>query len=72
MIDSIVYIAVGAVGIADPRVFALLFSSIRSVPADEWQPEPRGNLDVQTAPGEILYSAILSAETQEELLNEFP
>lgn len=68
--DGQVYIAVGATGIADPKFFALMFTSFVGLGAGDWLPEPGGAAGLECVPGEILYSAMMSQEAQANLLSE--
>lgn len=68
--DGQVYIAIGATAIIDPGFYALLFSSFPRVSKDDWLPEPGGALDIEPAPGEILWSALLTPEAQRLLMED--
>jgi hypothetical protein len=66
--DGQVYLAVGATAIIDPGFFAAIFSSLPGVTKDDWMPEPGSALDIEPAPGEILWSALLTPEAQRLLM----
>jgi hypothetical protein len=66
--DGQAYVAIGATGSLDVTFFVALVSAIPGVPPGDWLPEPDGGLGLQPAPGEVLWSAMLSAEAQTELL----
>ncbi len=70
--DGIVYLAVGVVGMADPNFFAIVLTSFPGISRDDWSPEPRGNMNIDPEPGEILWSTILSPESQAAILNFAP
>jgi hypothetical protein len=65
--DGIVYIAIGAMGMADPKFFALVLTALPGVRKEDWEPEPGAGLGIAPEAGEILWSAILSNEAQAEL-----
>jgi hypothetical protein len=66
--DGQAYVAIGATGSLDATFFVALVSSIPGVPVGDWLPEPDGGLGIELEPGEIIWSAVLSAEAQAELL----
>ena len=66
--DGQAYIAIGATGSLDVAFFVVLMSAIPGVPMGDWLPEPEGGLGIEPAPGEVVWSAMLSAEAQAELL----
>lgn len=68
--DGQAYIAIGATASHDQSFFVALVSAIPGVPVGDWLPEPEGGLEIEPMPGEIIWSAMLSAEAQAELLNE--
>jgi len=68
--DGQVYLAVGATAIIDPGFFAAVFSSLPGVTKEDWIPEPGGALDIEPAPGEVLWSALLSPEAQRLLMED--
>ncbi len=70
MESNIVYIAIGAHGLADPKTYALLMSSFPDVNVDDWLPEPDGIAEIPVEPGEMVFSAILSTASQGQLLEE--
>lgn len=69
--DGRAYLAIGATGTADPRFLFLVLASVPGIAASEWMPEPGGVADLEPAPGEILWSTILSPETQARVIDEF-
>lgn len=68
--DGQVYLAIGSTGVTDPDLFALLLSAFAGLTVEDWLPEPGPYLHVQPAPGEILWSTILSIDAQRALLDE--
>ncbi|OJX73386.1 MAG: hypothetical protein BGO91_16510 [Leifsonia sp. 71-9] len=68
--DGQVYLAIGSTGVTDPKLFALLLSAFDGLTADDWLPEPGPNLNLDPAPGEILWSTMLSPVAQKSLLDE--
>lgn len=63
------YIAIGASAFTDATTFALLLGSIPGIQTDDWMPEPGGVAGFQPDHGEILWSAVLSPESQALLLD---
>lgn len=70
MESGLVYLALGARGLSDPKTYALLMSSFPDIPGDDWLPEPDGVADLKVDSGEVIYSAILSTEGQGALFEE--
>jgi hypothetical protein len=68
--DGEVYVAIGAHGIVDAKTYAMLISSFPEIEPDEWGSEPNGVAELETEPGEIIYSALLSPQGQAVLLSE--
>lgn len=66
--DGRAYVAIGATGSLDPTFFVALLSAIPGVPLDDWLPEPDGGLGIEPAPGEVIWSAMFSADAQAALL----
>lgn len=66
--DGQAYVAIGATGSLDTTLFVALLSAIPGVPLDDWLPEPDGGIGIKPAPGEVIWSAMFSAEAQAELL----
>lgn len=66
--DGEVYLAVGATGSIDASFMTTLFSAIPGLTGGDWIPEPSDALSFESAPGEILWSALIGAETQQALL----
>lgn len=67
--DGQVYIAIGATGSIDVSFMTTLFASIPGLGADDWMPEPSDSLGFTPAAGEILWSAMITPDTQQRLLN---
>ncbi|MEO6115864.1 MAG: hypothetical protein ABIP33_05720 [Pseudolysinimonas sp.] len=63
------YLAIGATGSIDVTFMVTLLSAIPGVTSDDWAPEPSPLLGLQLAPGEILWSTILDAPAQAQLLS---
>jgi hypothetical protein len=68
--DGEAYVAVGATGTLDHTFMVTLLSAIPGLLADDWLPEPDGNLQIEVAPGEVVWSALLPAETQQQLMGD--
>jgi len=70
--DGQVYLAIGSIGVTDPDLFALLLSAFTGLTVEDWLPEPGPYLHVEPAPGEILWSTLLSTDAQRALLDDAP
>jgi hypothetical protein len=68
--DGQVYLAIGSTGVTDPDLFALLLSAFSDLTVEDWLPEPGPYVHVVPAPGEILWSTLLSTDAQSALLDE--
>jgi hypothetical protein len=66
--DQRVYLAIGAVGQIDSSFMTTLLSAFPEIDADDWMPEPSDNLDLTPMAGEILWSAMISPQAQQDLL----
>ncbi|MHA6670221.1 hypothetical protein ACX3O0_15275 [Homoserinimonas sp. A447] len=66
--DGQAYVAIGATGSLDVTFFVALVSAIPGVPPGDWLPEPEGGLGIEPAPGEVVWSAMLAADAQAQLL----
>lgn len=67
--DGEVYLAIGATGSIDVTFMTTLFASIPGLTSADWMPEPSAVLGFVPAPGEILWSAMITPEVQQELLD---
>jgi hypothetical protein len=65
------YLAVGAEGFFDPRILAVILNAVPGVAAEDWIPEPKGVFGIEPRTGEILYSTLISPETQRAILDQF-
>ncbi|CAN5326699.1 hypothetical protein BH11ACT5_BH11ACT5_11750 [soil metagenome] len=66
--DGEVYLAIGATGSIDVTFMTTLFASIPGLATADWMPEPSAVLGFEPAPGEILWSAMIAPEVQQQLL----
>jgi hypothetical protein len=66
------YLAIGTEGFIEPATIAVILDSVPGVASDDWQPEPGEVLGISPGPGQIAYSTILPAESQQVVLEEFP
>ncbi|GAA1350196.1 hypothetical protein GCM10009636_08450 [Arthrobacter koreensis] len=64
------YLAISMCGVTDKETFALILSSFKEVPSDDWLPEPQGAVGIKPEPGEIIFSTLLSVAAQHSLLSE--
>lgn len=67
--DGQFYLAIGATGNTDVSFMTALFASIPGLAGDDWMPEPSDVLGFEPMPGEIMWSAMITSETQRELLS---
>lgn len=66
--DGEAYVAIGSTGGADAALLTTVLSAIPGLTEPDWMLEPSETLGLTTMPGEIMWSAMISAEHQEELL----
>lgn len=64
------YIVICTSGVADPKTYAALLSAVPGVAAEDWMPEPTEVLGITAGSGQVVYSALISAEAQALLLAE--
>lgn len=69
--DGDAYLAVAAEGFIDPKLLAVILGSVPHVAAGDWLPEPEGVFGMTPAPGQIVYSTIISAASQAAIMDEF-
>lgn len=67
--DGQAFVAIGATGSLDPKFFVALVSALPGIPVEDWLPEPEGGLAIVPMPGEVVWSAMFSADAQQTLLN---
>ena len=65
------YLAVSAEGFIDPNMVAIILGSVPHITADDWLPEPDGVFGIDPKPGQIIYSAMISARSQAAIMDEF-
>ncbi|MFF0230414.1 hypothetical protein [Micromonospora sp. NPDC005254] len=68
--DGEAYLAVTAEGFVDPRLLAVILGAVPHVSGSDWLPEPEGVFGIRPEPGQIIYSAIISANSQAEIMDE--
>lgn len=68
--DGESYVAVAAEGFIRPDLIAIILDAVPGLSADDWIPEPGEVLGIQPISGQIIYSAMLPASAQAELLEE--
>lgn len=64
------YLAVTAEGFWDHRLLAVILDAVPGVAADDWQIEPGSVDDIPFAEGQLVYSALIGAETLAAVLEE--
>jgi hypothetical protein len=62
------YLAIIAEGIPDPQIFALLLDCVPGIASEDWQPEPSPLAEMETSPGEVIWSTLFSPEVANEIL----
>ena len=65
------YVAVATEGFLDARLIAVILAAVPGLTQEDWQPEPGGVMGVEPAYGQIVFSAMISPETQTLILDEF-
>jgi hypothetical protein len=63
------YLAETGEGIPDPRVIAVILDAVPGIAREEWLPAPGGAAGINPAPGQIIWSAIISPESQAQILS---
>jgi hypothetical protein len=66
--DGQVYLAIGTTGSIDREFVVTLLSAIPGLSGEDWMPEPSDTLGFDPSPGEILWSAMIGPNIQEELV----
>lgn len=66
------YVAFIARNVFDPKRLAIMMASLPGVDPEDWQPEPGGIADLQPSSGEIIWSAILSTDAADHVLERHP
>jgi hypothetical protein len=62
------YLAIGAEGIPDPRVIALILDAVPGVPRGDWQAEPGHVSGIKPKTGQIVFSTMFAPEACAEVL----
>ncbi|WP_197382860.1 hypothetical protein [Mycolicibacterium mengxianglii] len=62
------YLVLGAGGRYDQDVITVILNSVPGLSADDWMYEPAATLGIDEAGGEVVFSALLPAEAQTEIL----
>lgn len=70
-VDGEAYLAISAEGFPDARMIAIILASVPHMTAVDWMAEPGGAMGLHPEPGQIIYSAIIPAQAQVALLEEF-
>jgi len=69
--DGEAYLAISAEGFLDPRTIAVILASVPHVAESEWMAEPGGAMGIEPIPGQIIFSAMITASAQAQILDEF-
>lgn len=62
------YLVLGAGGRYDQAVITVILNSVPGLSADDWMYEPAATLGIDEASGEVVFSALLPAEAQAEIM----
>lgn len=68
--DGEAYLAISAEGFPDARMIAVILDSVPHMVAEDWMAEPGGAMGIEPQPGQIIYSAVIPAESQSSILDE--
>jgi len=71
-VDGEAYLAIAAEGFPDSRMIAVILDSVPHMKQGDWMAEPGGAMGLEPRSGQIIYSAIIPADTQTAILDEFP
>ena len=71
-LDGETYLAIATDGFLDPKEIAIILDAVPGMNADEWMIEPGEVLGITPGRGELVFSAILPAESLAMLLEDSP
>lgn len=69
-VDGESYLAVTADGFWDSKVLAVLLDAVPGVSADDWQIEPYEVIGITPTDGQIIYSAMIPADSLSQVLDQ--
>jgi len=69
--DGDAYLAIFAEGFPDARMIAVILNAVPYMTADDWMAEPGGAMGIEPETGQIIYSGIISAQSQAAILAAF-
>jgi hypothetical protein len=69
--DGEAYLLISAEGFLDSSLLAVILAAVPGVDPTEWLPEPKGVFGFEPAPGQILYSTMISAAAQAGIVAAF-
>jgi hypothetical protein len=67
--DGEAYLALGAAGYYNEKIVAIVLDSVPGVSASDWMIEPSEVRGFEPAPGQVVFSTILSPAVQNEFMN---
>jgi len=62
------YLAIAAEGFIQPRMIALILSSVPGISGSDWQAEPGGVTDIKPKEGQIIWSTMIQSDIQARIL----
>ena len=62
------YLAIITEGIPDPETYAALLDCVPGIKSTDWQPEPSPLAELDPAPGQVIWSAVMPPEVASEIL----
>jgi hypothetical protein len=65
------YLAITTEGFLDPRMLAIMLSSVPGLTDEDWLPEPGSHMEFEPQPGQITFSTMIPADVQARILDEF-
>ncbi|WP_336790476.1 hypothetical protein [Gordonia malaquae] len=64
-----IYLLIGACGVYDPKIVAVLLSAVPDVKADDWIPEPdSAHYGAKIEQGEVVYSTVITSDTLKAII----
>lgn len=70
--DGDAYLTISADGFIEPKMIAIMLTSVPGLADSDWMAEPGSVLGITPRPGQIVYSTMIAPDIQAAILDEFP